>query len=62
MPDFRGLLARITESLDAHGVAFMVIGGQTVLVHGGRASRPWPAPASVLLALTITRPDVPRCA
>ena len=34
MPDFRGLLARITESLDAHGVAFMVIGGQAVLVHG----------------------------
>lgn len=34
MPDFRALLARLTEALDASGIGFMVIGGQAVLVHG----------------------------
>jgi hypothetical protein len=36
MPDFRVLLARISGSLDASGVPFMIIGGQAVLVIAGR--------------------------
>lgn len=34
MPDFRALLARISGSLEANDVPFMIIGGQAVLVHG----------------------------
>jgi hypothetical protein len=34
MPDFQGLLGRLARTLDEHGVPFMVIGGQAVLLHG----------------------------
>jgi hypothetical protein len=33
-PDFVGLLARLTRSLDAAELPFMLIGGQAVLLHG----------------------------
>ena len=34
MPDFRALLSRLSEGLKGHGLPFMVIGGQAVLLHG----------------------------
>lgn len=33
-PDFEGLLARLTNALNARAVPFMLIGGQAVLLHG----------------------------
>jgi len=33
-PDFGALLARIGTTLDGHGIPFMLIGGQAVLLHG----------------------------
>jgi hypothetical protein len=34
MPDFQSLLGRLARTLDEHGLPFMVIGGQAVLLHG----------------------------
>jgi predicted nucleotidyltransferase len=33
-PDFTGLLARLTRTLEDGGIPFMLIGGQAVLLHG----------------------------
>ena len=33
-PDFGALLARVGGALERHGLSFMVIGGQAVLLHG----------------------------
>jgi predicted nucleotidyltransferase len=33
-PDFSDLLERLTRALNARGIAFMLIGGQAVLLHG----------------------------
>jgi len=33
-PDFEELIARVAEALRAHGLPFMLIGGQAVLLHG----------------------------
>lgn len=33
-PDFAELLARLARALETHGIPFMLIGGQAVLLHG----------------------------
>jgi len=33
-PDFAGLLAKLTRALESREIAFMLIGGQAVLLHG----------------------------
>jgi hypothetical protein len=33
-PDFEALIARVADSLRRHDLAFMIIGGQAVLLHG----------------------------
>src|SRR5579862_2101095 len=33
-PDFQALIANLTRELERHGLPFMLIGGQAVLLHG----------------------------